>query len=190
LLDRDGVINEECEYLHDPADLVVISGVALAIAAINRWQVPVVVVTNQAGIGRGMYGVDAYHAVNRAIADILARAAGHVDAWYFCPHLPDAGCACRKPRPGMLLAAAHDLDLDLGRSVLVGDKPSDLEAGRAVGTRIVLVRTGYGRKVEAELAAGQGRALVDHVADSLPASLPYLEHALAPPASRRAVPGP
>ncbi len=111
LLDRDGVINEECEYLHDPEDLVVIPGVAEAIAAINRRRHPVVVVTNQAGIGRGLYGVDAYQAVNRAIAALLGRAGAHIDAWYFCPHLPDAGCACRKPRPGMLLAAARDLDL-------------------------------------------------------------------------------
>lgn len=190
LLDRDGVINEECEYLHDPEDLVVIPGVAAAIAAINRWQVPVVVVTNQAGIGRGLFGVEAYQAVNRAIAELLAPAFAHIDAWYFCPHLPDAGCLCRKPRPGLLLAAAQDLDLDLARSVLVGDKPSDLEAGRAVGTRTVLVRTGYGRKVEADLAAGQGMALVDHVGDSLFASLPYLEQVLAPPPNQRGAPCP
>jgi histidinol-phosphate phosphatase family protein len=178
LLDRDGVINEECAYLRDPKDLVVLPGVAEAIASINRRQVPVVVVTNQAGIGRGMYGVAAYQAVNRAIAEVLAACSASIDAWYFCPHLPGADCACRKPRPGMLLAAARDLGLELGRSVLVGDKTSDLEAARAVGARTVLVRTGYGRSVEAELAAGQGAALADHVADSLFASLPYLEQAL------------
>src|SRR5512140_2812209 len=78
LLDRDGVINEECEYLHDPADLVVIAGVPEAIAAINRSGIPVVVVSNQAGIGRGLYGIEDYHRVNRAIAGILATAGAHV----------------------------------------------------------------------------------------------------------------
>ena len=175
LLDRDGVINEECEYLHDPKDLVVIAGVADAIAAINRRRVPVVVVTNQAGIGRGLYGVDDYHAVNRAIEAILAKAGAHIDAWYFCPHLPDADCPCRKPRSGMLLAAAKDLDLDLGRSVLVGDKVSDLEAARAVGCRTVLVRTGYGRAVEVDLEATHRMPLADLVSDSLLAALPFLE---------------
>jgi D-glycero-D-manno-heptose 1,7-bisphosphate phosphatase len=174
-LDRDGVIDEECEYLHDPKDLVVIAGVAEAIAAINRRHIPVVVVTNQAGIGRELYGVDAYHEVNRAIAAALAQSEAHIDAWYFCPHLPEADCPCRKPRPGMLLAATKDLDLDLARSVLVGDKASDLEAARAVGCRTVLVRTGYGRDVEVELGATNRLHLADWVSDSLFTALPFLE---------------
>jgi D-glycero-D-manno-heptose 1,7-bisphosphate phosphatase len=179
LLDRDGVLNEEVEYLHEPRDLVVIAGVAEAIAAMNRRGIPVAVVSNQAGIGRGMYGVEAYEEVNRAIAERLAVAQARIDAWYFCPHLPDAGCACRKPRPGMLLAAAADLDLALAASVLVGDKASDLEAARAAGCRSVLVRTGYGRDEELRLAA-QGRVdLVDHVAGSLHAALPWLLRVLA-----------
>ena len=184
LLDRDGVINEECEYLRDPKELVMIPGVAETIAAINRRRHPVVVVTNQSGIGRGMYGVDAYHAVNRAMAAMLAKDGAHIDAWYFCPHLPDADCTCRKPRPGMLLAAARDFELDLAGSVLVGDKVSDLEAARAVGARTLLVRTGYGREVEAQLAAGQHAHLADRVCDSLLAALPYLERTLStiPPA--------
>ena len=187
-LDRDGVINEECEYLHDPKDLVVLAGVPEAIAAINRRDIPVVVVTNQSGIGRGMYGADTYHGVNRAIEELFAPARAHIDAWYFCPHLPDADCACRKPRPGMLLAAARDLDLDLPGSVLVGDKVSDLEAARAVGARTLLVRTGYGRQVEAELLAAGRLALADHVCDSLPAALLYLQQALPQARGHRWVP--
>jgi len=175
LLDRDGVINEERQYLHDPKDLIVIAGVAEAIAAINRRKIPVAVVTNQAGIGRGMYGVDAYRAVNSAIEAFLALSGAHIDAWYFCPHHPDVECTCRKPRPGMVLDASNDLSLDLGRSVLVGDKVSDLEAGRAAGCRTVLVRTGYGRQVEAELLATDRLQLADLVSDSLSTSLPFLE---------------
>jgi histidinol-phosphate phosphatase family protein len=175
LLDRDGVINEEREYLHDPKDLIVIAGVAQAIAAINRRRIPVAVVTNQAGIGRGMYGVEDYLAVNLAIDAFLAGAGAHIDAWYFCPHHPDAECACRKPRPGMVLTAAKDLSLDLARSILVGDKASDLEAARAAGCRAVLVRTGYGRDVEAQLGVTHRLHLADLVSDSLGASLPFLE---------------
>jgi len=181
LLDRDGVINEECAYLHDPKDLVVIAGVAEGIAVINRRRIPVAVVTNQAGIGRGMYGVEAFHAVNRAIEAILEQSRAHIDAWYFCAHHPDEDCACRKPRPGMMIAAARDLALDLGRSVLVGDKESDLAAGRAAGCRTVLVRTGYGREVEAELLASNRLQLVDWVSDSLPAPIAFLESAFQPP---------
>jgi D-glycero-D-manno-heptose 1,7-bisphosphate phosphatase len=180
LLDRDGVINEEVEYLHDPKALVIIPGVGEAIAVMNRLAVPVVVITNQAGIGRGMYDVAAYRRVGEAIAVALSTERAHVDGWYFCPHRPDEGCDCRKPRPGMLLAAARDFGLDLRASVLVGDKASDLEAGRVVGCRTVLVRTGYGRGEELRLRA-QGRSdLFDHAASSLLAAMPWLQDALAP----------
>lgn len=177
LLDRDGVVNEETDYLHDPKDLVVIPGVPETIAQVNRLGVPVVVVTNQAGIGRGMYDVAAYQSVNRAIEAELTKVRAHVDAWYFCPHPPWADCACRKPRPGMLRQAASDLGLDLGGSILVGDKTSDLEAARAVGARTILVRTGYGRTVERELQASGRTDLVDHIADSLPDAWPFLVQA-------------
>ena len=181
LIDRDGVINEECHYLHDPKDLVVIAGVAEAIAAINRRGIPVAVISNQAGIGRGMYGVEAYQSVNRAIETILARSKAHIDAWYFCPHLPDAGCSCRKPKAGMVLDAARDLALDLGRSVLVGDKESDLEAARVAGCHACLVRTGYGREVEAEFRSTNRLDLVDQISDSLFDALPFLERTFATP---------
>ena len=180
LLDRDGVINEEVEYLHDPRDLVMIPGVAEAIAVMNRQGIPVVVITNQAGIGRGMYAFEAYQRVSEAIAGALAASHAHIDAWYFCPHPPEARCECRKPRPGMLLAAARELRLSLVDSVFVGDKTSDLEAARAAGCRSVLVRTGYGRDEELRLAR-QGRGeLVDHAADSLREAVPWLLQVLTP----------
>jgi len=179
LLDRDGVINEECQYLHDPADLVMIHGVATAIAKINQWNIPVAVVTNQAGIGRGLYGVEAYHSINRTIADILAQVGAHVDAWYFCPHTPHDACLCRKPSPGMLKEAAKDLGLELRHSVLVGDKESDLQAARAAGCAAVLVRTGYGQQVENDLVVRGKAGLFDCCCDSLFAALPFLQAELA-----------
>ncbi|MBI5480721.1 MAG: HAD family hydrolase [Deltaproteobacteria bacterium] len=183
LLDRDGVLNVEVEYLHEPAALVIIPGAAAAVAAVNQLGVPVVVVSNQAGIGRGLYGEEAYRAVQDRLGELLATAGARVDADYHCPHHPELGlgpyrvaCACRKPRPGMLLEAARDLGLDLRRSVLVGDKLIDLEAGRAVGCTTVLVRTGYGAAEEARAVAAGAAAGPpwDAVRDSLADALPLL----------------
>lgn len=193
-LDRDGVINEEVEYLHDPERVVLVGGVAEAIAALNRAGVAVVVVTNQAGIARGMYTERELAAVNARIAALVAQAGGRFDGTYFCPHHPEAGqgaykvaCRCRKPAPGMLEQAAAELGLDLAGSVIVGDKLSDLEAGRAVGCAAVLVRTGYGAQEEARLAAARSTAGVrpDATFDSLSAALPWLLSHLAPPERAR-----
>jgi D-glycero-D-manno-heptose 1,7-bisphosphate phosphatase len=147
-LDRDGVLNEEVNYLHDPRELVLIHGVGRVIADFNRLGIPVVVVTNQAGIGRGYYNVAAYESVNRAINEHLKKEGATIDAWYFCPHAPDSGCHCRKPQPGMILQAIADLGIDACKSILVGDKISDLEAATAAHIDGMLVRTGHGREEE------------------------------------------
>ena len=154
-LDRDGVLNEEVNYLHDPRDLVLIEGVGRVIADFNRLRIPVVVVTNQAGIGRGYYDVAAYESVNRAMSEGLRTDQAAIDAWYFCPHAPDSGCLCRKPQPGMILQAIADLGLDASKSILVGDKISDLEAATAAHVNGVLVRTGYGLDEERVLRETQ-----------------------------------
>jgi D-glycero-D-manno-heptose 1,7-bisphosphate phosphatase len=114
------------------------------------------VVTNQSGVGRGLFTAAHVEEVHRHLAGLLATFGARVEAFYYCPHHPEAEveeyraeCDCRKPQPGMLLAAAADLGLDLTRSWLVGDRASDLEAGAAVGCRTVLVRTGYGAQVDA-----------------------------------------
>jgi D-glycero-D-manno-heptose 1,7-bisphosphate phosphatase len=170
-LDRDGVLNEEVGHLHDPRDLRIIPGAESLLRACNRGGVAVVVVTNQAGIGRGLYDTEACARVNRAIAEALARSGAIVDGWYLCPHRPDDDCACRKPRPGLLRTAAADLGLDLPRSVMVGDKVSDLEAAQAAGVGVsVLVRTGHGREEEQRLIeagrTGLFRVCHDSLADA------------------------
>lgn len=167
-LDRDGVINVEIHRLHRPEDVVVIPGVAETIAKANAWNVPVVVITNQAGIGHGLYDEAAYRATNARICELVAPA--RIDAFHHCPHTPSDACRCRKPLPGMLLDAARALDLDLARSVFVGDKESDLEAGRAAGCAAFLVRTGYGKSVTSGF---------DAVGDSLVDLLPAIEARLA-----------
>jgi len=180
-LDRDGVLNEEVDYLHDPAKLIMIGGVAPVLADCNRAGVPVLVVTNQAGIGRGYYQVDAFWRVAHAIEAALAGEGARIDGWYFCPHRPDDDCACRKPRPGLLAAAAAERGLDLARSVFVGDKISDLEAGRNAGTRTLLVRTGYGRADERCLIAEGRESLFDACVDSLGEARAWLSEAFRPP---------
>jgi D-glycero-D-manno-heptose 1,7-bisphosphate phosphatase len=179
-LDRDGVVNEEIAYLHRAEDVRLVAGTADAIARFNAAGVPVVVVTNQGGIARGLYGEADLAAVGARIAELIRPA--RIDATYHCPHHPEGKlatlaveCECRKPRPGLLERAARELGLDLGGSCLVGDKASDMEAARSVGARAVLVRSGYGAEVERELG---GRGAWDHVADSLSAATPWLLAAL------------
>ncbi|HEY1016602.1 MAG TPA: HAD family hydrolase [Herpetosiphonaceae bacterium] len=155
-LDRDGTVNVEVNYLSDPGQAVLEAGVAAAIGRLNRAGLPVVVVTNQSGIGRGYYGEADMHAVNRRLAELLAAEGARIDAWYWCPHHPDVTgpCACRKPGTGMFEQAARELDLDLARSWMVGDKPLDVAAGLAAGCRPILVTTGYGAAKRGEIAPG------------------------------------
>lgn len=153
-LDRDGTINEEVDYLSDPADLVLLPGAA---AAIRRWNGAgylVVVVTNQSGIARGLLDEERLREIHDRLQRMLAREGAAIDAFYHCPHHPDFGepplrerCGCRKPAPGMLLRAAEELHLDLERSWIVGDSLRDLEAGAAVGVRGILVETGKTERI-------------------------------------------
>ncbi|CAN5866312.1 D-glycero-beta-D-manno-heptose 1,7-bisphosphate 7-phosphatase [soil metagenome] len=177
-LDRDGVINTEVSYLHDPEQLEIIPGALEAIAQLSRSGAAVVVVTNQAGIGRGKYTERDFAAVTSRLDELVATVGARLDGTYFCPHHPDAGlgeyrraCRCRKPGPGMLEQAAAEHDLDLRRSILVGDKATDLEAGRAVGAVAVLVRTGYGASEEVAIRAA---GLCDVVFDSLAHATPWI----------------
>jgi D-glycero-D-manno-heptose 1,7-bisphosphate phosphatase len=142
-LDRDGVIVEDPGYLSRVSDLALIPGSAGLIAAANRLGIPVVEVTNQAGIARGYYGWEEFVAVEEALARELAQAGATLDAILACPHFPEH--PARKPQPGMLLAASQLLPIDLKRSWIVGDKLSDLEAGYRAGLGGGLhVLTGHG----------------------------------------------
>jgi D-glycero-D-manno-heptose 1,7-bisphosphate phosphatase len=139
-LDRDGVVVEEVNYLSKPEDVRLVPGAAAIVAAANRRDIPVVLITNQSGIGRGLYGWDAFAAVQRTILDALARAGAFVDAVYACPYHADGAPPyrhpdhpARKPNPGMLLRAGQALRLDMRASWAVGDRASDLEAARCAG---------------------------------------------------------
>jgi D-glycero-D-manno-heptose 1,7-bisphosphate phosphatase len=151
-LDRDGAVVEETEYLCRIEDVVMIPGAADVIAAANKRGVAVVLVTNQAGIGRGYYGWTEFRAVQQAIVACLIAKGARLDAVYACAHHPEGrdtfthpNHPFRKPNPGMLLQAASDLALNLKRSWLVGDKVSDIEAAKRAGLAgAMYVATGHG----------------------------------------------
>ncbi len=152
-LDRDGTINEEQGYLTAPQNLLLLPTAGEALRLLNQARVPVIVITNQSAIERGLMTLEDLQAVNASLQNALEEFGAHYDALYYCPHAPyhQPACECRKPQPGLLLQAAVDLDLDLRRSFVIGDKVSDLEAGRACGCRTVLVLTGYGEQALAEM---------------------------------------
>jgi D-glycero-D-manno-heptose 1,7-bisphosphate phosphatase len=145
-LDRDGTINEEVHYLDDPEELCLIPGAAEAIRLLNDAGILTVVVSNQAGVGRGYFSATTVEAVHKQLAKQLAWHGAHVDAIYYCAHHPSERCGCRKPKTGMLVQAVREHRIDTQRSFMVGDKVSDLEAGRRVGCQTVLVLTGHGEK--------------------------------------------
>jgi D-glycero-D-manno-heptose 1,7-bisphosphate phosphatase len=173
-LDRDGTIIEESGYLDRLDRLVFFPFSVDAIRALNCAGFAVVVVTNQAGIARGIVRESFVAEAHRHIAERLEAGGARVDGFYFCPHYPSGvveqfrlACDCRKPQPGMLRRAAADLDLDLARSFVVGDRWHDLAAGQAVGARGVLVRTGLGLVDEASPdAAVTPAAIVDNLIDA------------------------
>jgi len=152
-LDRDGVVVEEVDYLHRVEDIRIGPDAAAVISAANANAIPVVLVTNQAGIGRGYYGWAEFCAVQQAIQSVMAKEGARFDAIYACPHHREGKGAfahpdhpARKPNPGMLQRAAAALDVDLERSWLVGDRAIDIEAARRAGLAGALhVLTGYGQ---------------------------------------------
>jgi len=163
-VDRDGTLNEESGYLFRKEDCRFIPGVIKAIVQLNKAGFLVVVITNQSGIARGYYSEADLHQLHLYMANEIKVSGGRVDGWYFCPHHPDylsdgAQCDCRKPMPGMILRAAHELGIDLASSWMVGDKIADVKAGIAAGCQTIMVKTGYG-EVEA-LSALPGQITLD-----------------------------
>lgn len=145
-LDRDGVINvDRPDYVKAWSEFEFLPGTLEALRALAAGPLPVFVVTNQACIGRGLVAAETIEDIHRRMRETAAAAGGRIDGVYCCPHAPGDGCACRKPRPGLLQAAAAEHGLDLAASWLVGDNRSDLEAAEAAGVgRRILVRTGKG----------------------------------------------
>ncbi len=149
-LDRDGTINEDRGYIRRPSDVHLIPGAIEAIRALNERGLPVVVISNQSGLARGFFTLDELKAVNSRLIELLKVGGASIDAMYFCPHLPDDACQCRKPRTALVEKAAGKLGLRC--SYVVGDKGTDIALARGAGARAVLVKTGHGTEELAHLA--------------------------------------
>ncbi len=137
-LDRDGTIIRDEVYLKDPSRVRLLPGAADALRALASRGFALVVVSNQSGVARGLIAPADLARVHARLVEVLAAEGIRLDGAYHCVHGPADGCDCRKPRPGMLLQAARELGLDLAASVMIGDKPSDVEAGAAAGARGIL----------------------------------------------------
>ncbi len=149
-LDRDGTLMRDVDYCGDPQDVDLLPGVTAALRKLKERGYKLIVITNQSGIGRALFNDKQYRAVEAELARQIGE--GLIDATYYCPHLPNDGCKCRKPSPEMVRQAARDHDVDLARSFFIGDKASDLECGRNANVKTILVRTGYGAETDESLA--------------------------------------
>ncbi len=143
-LDRDGTLIVERNYLKDPDQVAIENTVIEGLSMLQKGGHPLIVLTNQSGISRGLLTEADAHGVNQKVDSLLREQGIGILAWYLCPHGPDADCACRKPSPGMALEASRDWGLKLAGSFVVGDKRSDVELADAIGGNGILLTTGHG----------------------------------------------
>jgi len=141
-LDRDGTVNRDTGFVKTPEELELLPGVAEAVLRLKRAGARVIVVTNQSGLARGLITPAALEAIHAKLRSLLTESGTSLDAIYFCPHHPDEGCACRKPKTGMVQRAAAQLGLDPGGYYVIGDQRRDIELGHRIGARTILVTTG------------------------------------------------
>jgi D-glycero-D-manno-heptose 1,7-bisphosphate phosphatase len=147
ILDRDGVINKDSDdFIKSPDEFVTLPGSLEAIARLNAAGYQVAVATNQSGIARGLFDLATFNAMQQKLDALLAEKGGHIDALAYCPHAPDAGCDCRKPKPGLLQQISHELKIELAGVPVIGDSLRDLQSAQAVGATPILVRTGKGER--------------------------------------------
>jgi D-glycero-D-manno-heptose 1,7-bisphosphate phosphatase len=159
-VDRDGTIMHDADYCSDPKQVKIFPGVTEALRRLKSKGFKLIIITNQSGIGRGLFTVDQYCAVEVEVLRQLGD--GLIDATYFCPDVPGQHSSCRKPSPGMILQAKREHEIDLARSFFIGDKEIDAECGRNAGVRTIRVQTGFDRDTTESIA--------DWVAKDLPAA--------------------
>ena len=165
-LDRDGTIAEEVGYANHISRFVVYPFAAAAIRRLNQANLPVIVVTNQSGVARGFFPESLIGQMHDKMVEQLAAGGAHVDGMYYCPHIRDDQCSCRKPLPGMLELAAREHNLEIFGSVLVSDRYNDIQMGHDNGCRTILVLTGYGRG-DYEWNRAKWPRQPDHVVENL-----------------------
>jgi D-glycero-D-manno-heptose 1,7-bisphosphate phosphatase len=173
LLDRDGTIIVERRYLSDPDGVELLPGAVEGLKRLQDLGLGLAVVTNQSGVGRGYFDVQRVHDVHIRLRELLAQRNIHLNGVFFCPHVPCDQCLCRKPRPGLAWRAADELHFDLQSAFVIGDKACDVELGRRVNAKSILVRTGYGSET-----ATRGAAKPDFVAEDLRHAALHIENDL------------
>jgi D-glycero-D-manno-heptose 1,7-bisphosphate phosphatase len=155
VLDRDGVINQDSEdYVRSIADWVPIPGSIEAIARLSRAGFQVAIATNQSGLSRGYFGIDELEAIHAHLCRQVEEQGGHIAGVFYCPHLPEEGCSCRKPATGLLQAIEAELGVCAAGAVFIGDSLKDLQAARAFACSPVLVKTGQGELTLQQLNSG------------------------------------
>ncbi|MEJ2528626.1 MAG: D-glycero-beta-D-manno-heptose 1,7-bisphosphate 7-phosphatase [Gammaproteobacteria bacterium] len=166
VLDRDGVINHDSDaYIKNPDEWLPIAGSLEAIARLSQAGYRLLVATNQSGVARGLFDLERLNAIHQKMESAIQQHGGRLDGIYYCPHGPNDNCACRKPRPGLLLQMERELGIDLQQSLVVGDSLRDLQAAIAVGAKPVLVLTGKGRTTLDQISQDQQIDIYQNLAD-------------------------
>ena len=166
-VDRDGTIMQDADYCSDPKQVQIFPGVPEALRRLKSKGFKLIVITNQSGIGRGLFTIEQYRAVEAEVLRQLGD--GLIDATYFCPDVPGQHSSCRKPAPGMIVQATREHRIDLSRSFFIGDKEIDAECGRNAGVRTIRVQTGFQSDPTSTIA--------DWVAEDMPAAIDIILNA-------------
>jgi len=179
-LDRDGTVTEEVGYVNHPDRLKLIPGAAEAIKKINDSGMMAILITNQAGVAKGYFPEWMVHRVHEKLESLLRERGARLDRIYYCPHHPEGRektykiiCACRKPAPGMIHMAEKELNIDVAKSYVIGDKYMDVELARKVGATGIMVLTGYG-KGEYELFGNAWKLKPDHISQDLSEAVDWI----------------
>ena len=177
-LDRDGTINEEMGYINHVDRFVLLPSAAAAIRRINESGLKAVVITNQSGVARGYFPKELIDEVHQKMRDLLEEEGAFLNGIYTCTHAPPSkgesgGCGCRKPKIGLMQQAAQELNLDLEKSYVVGDRFKDVEVARNAGAKAILVLTGYG-KGELEFLGPSSKVQADFVAEDLAEAVEWI----------------
>lgn len=150
ILDRDGTLILHKKYLSHPDQIQLIPGAVLALKEFEKMGFGIVLITNQAGIGRGYFNLETLEKIHKSLTDLLLKDGVILDGIYFCPHTPEDNCLCRKPNIDLVKKAMKKHNFDPKLCFVVGDNKSDIELGKNIGAKTILVRTGYGRQIEKE----------------------------------------
>ena len=172
ILDRDGVINHDADertYVKSADEWIPIPGSLNAVAALNRQGYTVCIASNQSGLARGKFDLNALEAIHGKMRDALKQVGAHVDGIFYCPHAPEADCDCRKPRPGLLRQISRQFGVPLTNVPFIGDSQRDLDAAAAVGARPILVLTGNGTKTKQMDRLPPGTEVYGNLADAVDA---------------------